>query len=1279
MDLLSVASPRLLSWLAVGLQLLLIQFVAADGLACRDKRLASEFAQARYVTTLEPAKLTIEQNNFHQTFKDIITFQPGHDVSLTIHGRIDVNRLYWSERKCKWFGLKCWYEPRERSNWQGIEERHILARLCAVDERESCTPVPLIDTGSFNGLKDASAVPDLRAREDDGLSGLTRRFNLRSVIQDNGVHRSQCTGARPSTCSMGNYRITAQVDVKPRVLMLQKLLDKPQRVDDLVRTHVVDDFIRSSEAARKVVACLYFGHVQRFFPEIPGAANAPRERLLKFIVDLDPDNEYRVELTSLLITSGAIDEALEGMEEQLTRARERYERSNHDDYEAEEYAKTLLNSARLWIEDRVATEGADLEVAVGLFSELAEVRKEMLEKEPWDSDRLEGLVRAQIERARLLSLIRTGTMLEQAEKGLMEALQWIPFDKSEEIAGENADRGLYASYSASIHPLPEGTSVTDTGTESSSAPTGFVHVHRVPSWSAQPRILTQIGNAMPPVWLVDGARNGDGALWHPDARQVPRSWRLFGREGGCKNTWPLSYLGGSVADRSTERYTHALFFLDSIGALWVHRPYQGGEEECTRFAPPWFGIGDPLPTTNTPSTVDRAARLIYAEEKSVFWVDAATNGGDTPTIRKSTPFQGTVQHIVASTDDQSVGFVVRSEEDEDETIKVIVMRSVYDADNDERRAPLFSHPAGGPENPEDALVALSSTLVFVRNGQSLDVFSRAEVAKKSGGILSDTDPVLSIDIGNTSNVDLFVHALGDDFAVLQLRSRDDQHNPFYGAQDARLDIRVGAFRYSTELGPQEAMGFKGGVLLSLEDLARNRFTVRVFAAGVNGMLHRTGLDDGLRIESTRAQGLTSERVVVLNATAMLLSTHVAEVDAVPAHRNVPLFNGHEIEKVNRFCADHSDWGCRVAPIHVPVPQSATGNSSGCGLPGVSDPILLIAAGRQGGGKSPLSSDVAARAKVRCDIAGRPVLDGEIKLLTDEFPKIATLESEESNEEYDGPVWRHLGPAGLVLPARKVITFAAVPHVKVAPNGDFESRAVLEVPVRLVRQADTLAGTVSLRSPYGIRHLLVLVNRDADGDTVENALVVADHPGQVVTYTGAAGTPVPFTELLPRRMVQTRFGVDGNVLLLGKTDLYIADGDLVRIEPSAQGFAFAFGARKEIAADLLMKDWNSRERAEGYMRFEFFGATSDLSVVWRPEGPCTVVENANGDTLLTFGVGRPAGISHLNREGETNPIVIQGGRFAGKSKPGLRHGLPFTRSWDDLNAGARGACVLGFRQ
>ena len=68
-----------------------------------------------------------------------------------------------------------------------------------------------------------------------GLRGLTRRFELRSVIDGKGgVNRTECTGARPSTCSFGEYKVGTQVNVKRRVSVLEKLLAKPQKVDDLV-------------------------------------------------------------------------------------------------------------------------------------------------------------------------------------------------------------------------------------------------------------------------------------------------------------------------------------------------------------------------------------------------------------------------------------------------------------------------------------------------------------------------------------------------------------------------------------------------------------------------------------------------------------------------------------------------------------------------------------------------------------------------------------------------------------------------------------------------------------------------------------------------------------------------------------------------------------------------------------------------------------------------------------------------------------------------------------
>ena len=980
----------------------------------------------------------------------------------------------------------------------------------------------------------------------------------------------------------------------------------------------------------------------------------------------------------------------------MNEARKDYEDSNHREAEADAYAKALLNRARLWIEDRVATEGADLKVAVGLLSELVRVRKVMLDKVPWDEKRREGFVRAQIEQARLLSLIRTSPMLEQAEMGLTEALQWIPLEKSEEVAGENAARGLYASYSASNLRLPEGRPFADTDPKPSVAPKGSVHVHRVPSWSAQSHVLTQLADAkspvrlagaMPPVWLADAVRNGDGLLWHPDARQIARSWRLFGNAKECKSAKPLRYLGGGVVEESIGQYAHALFFLDSDGAILVLRPSEGAQ--CERLKSTLFG--PPLPAANPsvtddsapnepvtdnpvvtapepddPLTVDGAARLIYAKKESVFWVDAVTDTGKKPTIRESLPFQGTVKRIVASTDDESVGFVIRN----DATISTLVMSTVHDAADEEKERPLFHHPVG---KPEDGMIALSSALAFVRNGRSLDVFSRKKLTRNENKPLSEFQPVLSIDIGDTSNANLFVHTLGDDFAVLQLRGQGGEH---YGAHVARLHVRVGHFRYSTELGPRDAMGFKRGVLLSFEDEKRDRFTVRVLAAGVNGVLHRTTLDKGLRINSTEAQGLTSERAVVLNSTAMLLSTRIAAVGKSPVHRNVPSFNGHEIDAISQFCTNHSDWGCRVAPISVSVPEEATGSRSGCGLDSVSDPILLVAVGRDGGGERPVSSDVVARAKVGCDARGRPVLVGMVERLHKEFPEIVELEAE-AGQEYDGPVWRHVGPAGLVLPAGTVFAFAALPHEKLDPDDvDFVKRAVLRVPVRLVRETNTLVGTVALRSPYGVRHLLVRTN--ASGGAVENALVVADHPDHVVTYTGAAETPVPFAELLPRRMVQVQFGEDGNALLLGKIDVDEENGQLVRIERAAQGSGFTFGAPQEMNALPLMNQWMPRERAAGYMRFEFFGATPNLEVVWRPDGLCTVVERADDDTIggaLRFGVGRPAGISHLLSKTGPTSIVIQGGRLVGKPKPGLRRGLPFTQFWGDLNAGARGACKL----
>ena len=1305
---------RLLFWLFVGVQCVFtFQATAQDTQEvrtsnCRDVRLKDEFSQKEYLSEWRPAaKVNIEQQDYHQTYKDIVSFQPGHQISLAIDGQIDINRRYWSVRKCKWLGLKCWYEPRESSNWQGIEDRPVLARLCLPDEQGACVVDLSIKSGSYDGLK---KVRELQVEEGLGLESLTKRYELQTVIEGNGVDRSECTGVRPSSCSFGEYEISTVVDVKDRVLELERLLQRPQKLNDLLGDDVVGNYIRRSNVARKIVACLYFEHAQLFYPEVVGGANRSREQLLRFIIELDPDNEYRVELTGQLIESGALDEALEGAEEQLIEARKAYEESGQRQSEAEAYAKTLLNRARLWIDDRVASEGADLDVAVGLLSELVRVRRASLVGAPWDEARRVEFIRAQIEQARLLSLIRSSVALEQAEKGLSEAQEWVTLDKSEEVVGGSEALGIYASYSRLGLQFPEGQRL-DGLDESTAAPKGSVYIHRVPSWSARTTALRRLGRRHAAVWLSDDLLNEDGMLWYPDAGQAPTPWRLLGSSEGCRNAKNVRYLGGSATGNSTHPDGHTLFFLDSNdfgdSILVLQLSHRGGE--CVRIEPWRWAVpsmpsedsvtedaspvgeqgSEPaeqreptveVPKPEDPLTVDIFGRLIYAKGKRVYALDTRVDTIEKISVKRLRTFNGTVQRIVASSDDESIGFVILDRSsDGQQTKNARVFRSLYDVEGDGVPKAEFTHSTlrdGGE------LLALSSTLAFVHKRNAIDVLNLTNSSSDSNRTVSESDLEVSINLDDSNNGSVFIHALEDDFAVLRLHQYGGKH---YGYEKAWLFVRIRGFHYETSLSTQDAEGFKGGVVLDIEadsqdpeDGLQVRFRVGVFASGVNGVLHSTTLDRGLRLSTVEAAGLTSERVEILRDTALRLSTRVVKVSAGSGtvegreYRNVPVFDGREVEEISQFCVQHSDWGCRVAVLAEFVPKEAEGKSGECWLQKVSDPILLIAVGRGAGGKMVPSSDVVARVRVGCDDKGQPRVRDGVELLSDEFPEVATLEAE-FGEEYSGPVWRHVGSRGKVLPETERSVFASLPHeVLDLSEDEFGDRSILRVPVRLVGESDTLIDTVAIRSPYGVRHILVRV--DADGTVDKSALVVAEHPERVVGYVGGAEKAIWSAGLPPRQLVQAIFATDGKAILLGKLDLKSKKGELVRIEGgAAQEPGFAVGAQWGINAEEYLAEWIPKRQIESHMQFEFFGSTRNLDLIWYPDGLCTLVERADGRSVATLRVGRPASISHLRYEGEAQPIVIQRARLEGEPKPGLRLGLPFTQFWRALNAGARGAC------
>gem|GEM_PF-3663854 len=1253
------------------------------------ERLSNELQQAGHVSGFRPsAGVDIEQGDFNQLYKDVVALQPGHRVTLSVSGNIDVNRHYWEERKCKWLGLKCWYEPRERSNWQGIGARHVQLKLCPLRQRGgACRSIATISSATYNGLHGAA---ELAADPQQKLANLQAEHDLIAMIDGNGVHRGRCTGARPSTCSFGAYRIDTRVDVKPRLDALTTLLKRRQEVEDLVHPKLIDRFMRQSNSARKVAGCRLFEHAQAFHAEVAGAANSKRERLLRYIInDLDGDNEYRIELTSLLITSGAIDEALSGAEEQLESARKLHYANKNDLALAGEYARALLNRARLWIEDRVATEGADLEVAVGLFDELVRVREHIYENGGRQHEHLQALAQAQIESARLSALIRTSNMLEQAESGLHKVLARLPLNRSEEIAGSNDRRGVYTSFQAPALPLTAvtGRGTSKDGTDSTAAPEGSIHLARIPSWSARTSILANGGRRHPALFLEDPRSSFAQKIWQPAMPQATRSWRLIGRSDNCPDE--LAFLGGAAAGLAQGDEAPVLYFKHPKGEIWQY--VAASAAGCRRIEPDAPGFD--TPTGDEVQSVNHLGRLLYARKQVIFAVarDASTGKFSKAIAQNaSRPFPARVAAIVQSSEHDALLIHVQIDPKQGQTgprvhrlyhFADLAALGAFDKDTVD---PKVEFETG--RDTQVAVLALSAGGFLVRAGEELYFIRQDKIAAGDSFPLSldaAKDQKFTLAGGQTHRFGADI--VGEDFVLIGTTDpgRSDSGKEIEaGARSARIIARIAGRTYDAALTAGDGLGFRPHVVLSHLGPERKRFRVQAFASAISGELFKTDLQTGVRRGSAAAEALLSSRVAVLDRTGMLLSTRlVANHDDPAVYRSVPAFHGRTIADVVRYCTQHSAWGCRVVPLASPVGAPATGAQTSCLSAGttdsVEDSLLLIAVGRDKQTGGPPTSDQAALARVTCDPSGTPTLAAPLQPFTPQLPVIDEITGP-SGKTIKGPVWRYAGPDGAVGPSMAGAMFAALPTGPIDANyrgvaqAEFGRLDDYRLPVRWLSQAQVAGGMVAVRSPFGIRHLLPAL--EPDSTSIDDVFVISDRPGSIIGYRGDGETARTLANLTAAQAIQLEFAQSGRQVMLGLADTNADAVEVARIRHRPATSGFEFGPTLLGNGAAFWGEWNAMERTSAHMRFQFFGTRRDQSWAWLPDSRCTTLHVLATDGKLQTAVGRIAGLSHLKRAVTAQPVTIQRRRAQAGATNGLRSSQPYTESWKTLGAGASRECA-----
>jgi tetratricopeptide (TPR) repeat protein len=383
-----------------------------------------------------------------------LKFYPGEHIIFTVTEQVDANHRYWQERPCDWFGLHCWYEQHNASNYVGPERLPLEMRFVANDKTTPPTPahnIPVPDPGSgaliaafqvATRTLDTTIEPDVwsweNARKGYSLLGrLTGRLDHAAdatPTYQNTLNRTGCKSP-PSegTCSDGYFRLTVDsIDVSERLDQLAKFLVAAKRDSStLVSADFMDQSIRVVKPDR--AATELWQHVMKRYPTF---SDAEKELVLRFALELnESDDTIRNDLTALLINRGDIGQAKEQSEKTLKGAIAKYEAENPHQIETVcTYGFAHTNSAKIWLKDRVGTQPSDIGVAAQMYERAITAYKEVADGDctdktfvpapgqtvPRDTVRTR-LLNALVDKARVLGLLRTRQSLLSAAEALEKA------------------------------------------------------------------------------------------------------------------------------------------------------------------------------------------------------------------------------------------------------------------------------------------------------------------------------------------------------------------------------------------------------------------------------------------------------------------------------------------------------------------------------------------------------------------------------------------------------------------------------------------------------------------------------------------------------------------------------------------------------------------------------------------------------------------------------------------------------------------------------------------
>lgn len=301
----------------------------------------------------------------------------GETLTVSVSGRVNLNHENFEVRRCKYFGMKCWYEWRSRSHWKEAPHFKIAYTLVDLSGNE-VQPKRIESLGSSFEI----AYPT------SDRQGISDPLRIKAYIVRDDIHRIECKG-RPRYCSAGalTMKVTSS-NVDKRMKELEELLasykENPSAIDTvyLQSSLVMDPFLLDNKTKRDDVQQLFAKKMSEWTVDVRNGRSVVD--LAKFAASMSNNKESIQKLNTLIMNGhlarGDYSKVVQEGRSLMQTAKDKCEGDYKDFTACNEYITQLKLNATAWTEQRARYSSNEIRVAIGFQETALEVAKSVKAK-----------------------------------------------------------------------------------------------------------------------------------------------------------------------------------------------------------------------------------------------------------------------------------------------------------------------------------------------------------------------------------------------------------------------------------------------------------------------------------------------------------------------------------------------------------------------------------------------------------------------------------------------------------------------------------------------------------------------------------------------------------------------------------------------------------------------------------------------------------------------------------------------------------------------------------